>query len=298
MHRPSNLLRLRSKRLSLGLALALGMVFTAGAQEGDAQLPAPTESSETDTPVTAPSRGKVQEQSLERLLPATQQRRLDIGEQAFLGLFLPGARPKPLGGIILIAGQDEHADWPILIGPARRQLSAEGWHTLAISLPERSPTEYELDDTQRMIREQNYQEQALARIQAARQVLNAEGGDAQLPIVLIGRREGAFWALTAAATEGSQPTAALVLQELPQTSTGETGSIALLEQWTGPTYDILMSPAEHAEARKLQAQRLGHEHYRQLIWPQSGNSELKQQMLIKRAGGWLKRTLSENPDSA
>lgn len=278
--------------------LALCMVFTAGAQEGETEPPATTEPGEPDAPLAAPSRGKVQEQSLERLLPATQQRRLDIGEQAFLGLFLPAARPKPLGSIILIAGQDEHADWPILIGPARRQLSAQGWHTLAISLPERSVAEEDPGDAQRIASEQSFHDQALARIQAARQVLTAEGGDTELPIVLLGRREGALWALTSATEEGSEPTAALILQELPQTGTGEAGSAALLEKWTGPTYDILISPAEHAESRKLQAKRLSHEEYRQLVWPQSGDSELKQEMLIKRVGGWLKRTLSESPDSA
>ncbi|PCC98809.1 DUF3530 family protein [Halopseudomonas pelagia] len=298
MQHSSYLLCVSAKRLWVGLVLTLAMASMAGAQESDTEPAAASGTATTDT-ASAPSRSKVQEQSLERLLPATQQRRLDIDDQAFLGLFLPAAQPKALGSIILIAGQDEHADWPVLIGPARRQLSAEGWHTLAISLPERGYAAPGLGDEQSTSPELQYRTQVLARIQAARQVLEAEGGaDKDLPIVLLGRGEGALWALIAAAETGSPPTAALILQDLPVTAEGETTSTLLLEQWAGPTYDILISPAEHAEARKLQARRLAHNRYQQLIWPQSGHSELKQQMLIKRLGGWLKRALSETPGNA
>ncbi|MBQ0742435.1 MAG: DUF3530 family protein [Pseudomonas sp.] len=297
MQHSSPLFDLPAKKLCTGLALMLAMASMAGAQESNAEPAAANDTATTDT-VSAPSRSKVQEQSLERLLPATQQRRLDIDDQAFLGLFLPAARPKALGSIILIAGQDEHADWPVLIGPARRQLSAKGWHTLAISLPERGSADPGLGVEQSTDQELQYRTQVLARIQAARQVLKAEGGaEKNLPIVLLGRGEGALWALIAAAETGSPPTAALILQDLPQTAEGETTSL-LLEQWTGPTYDILISPADHAEARKLQARRLAHNRYQQLIWPQSGHSDLKQQMLIKRVGGWLKRALSETPGNA
>lgn len=290
---------LPSKRLWLSLGLMCGLALTSTVQAADPDPAVPPTTKTADAPVAAPSRSQVQEQSLERLLPATQQRRLDIGEQAFLGLFLPAARPKPLGGVILIAGQHEHADWPLLVGPARRQLSTAGWHTLAISLPEQGNLERELDDAQRLTQDQHYRDQALARIQAAQQVLKAEGGtDKDLAIVLLGRGAGALWALNAAVEGGGTPAVALVLQDLPQTTQGEMDTARLLEQWKGPTYDILMSPSAHAETRKLQAKRLGNEHYRQLLWPQSGNAELKQQMLIKRVGGWLQRTLSENPDNA
>lgn len=293
MRYPSSLSCLPPKRLCLGLLLLFGFALAAGAQQ------AAPDTNTADTPTSAPSRSQLQEQNLERLLPATQQRRLDINEQAFLGLFLPAARPKPLGGIILIAGQDEHADWPILIAPARRQLSAAGWHTLAISLPETDILKQGLDDAERQTQNNSFRDQTLARIQAARQVLVAEGGeDKNLPIVLLGRGEGALWALSAAVEQGNPVPAALVLQDLPQTSQGVTDTTRLLEQWSGPTYDILMSRVGQAETRKLQADRLDHKRYRQLIWPQSGGSELKQQMLIKRVGGWLQRTLIENPDNA
>tara|TARA_R110002020_G_scaffold97139_8_gene231989 strand:+ start:525 stop:1397 length:873 start_codon:yes stop_codon:yes gene_type:complete len=278
------------------------------AQEPVADTPltseAPAETARETTAVLTPTRSQVQELSLERLLPATQQRRLNIGEQAFLGLFLPAAQPQPWGGIILIAGQDEHADWPMLIAPARRQLSAAGWHTLAISLPERDAPEHGLEASERLTRDDAYREQTLARIQAARQVLIAEGGEQQnLPVVLLGRGEGAFWALSAAVAvestaEAANPlAAALILQGLRQTTQGETTTNHLLEQWSGPTYDILMSRPEQAEARRLQAKRLGHDRYRQLLWPQGETSELQQQILIKRLDGWLQRVLNETPDS-
>ena len=264
--------RLPSKGFFLGLILLLGGPTSALAQDPisatDAAKPA---DAAPDTSISAPTRSQVQELSLERLLPATQQRRLDIGEQAFLGLFLPAAQPEPWGGIILIADQNEHADWPNLIGPGRRQLSA---------------------------RAKQYQEQTLARIQAARQVLIAEGGEQKnLPIVLLGRGEGAFWALSAATqtTQAGEPLAALVLQNLGHIEQGETTTSQLLEQWPGPTYDILTSRNESGEARRLQARRLGHAQYRQLMWPQGDSSDLQQQMLIKRLDGWLQRTLTQSP---
>ena len=291
--------RLPSKGFFLGLILLLGGPTSALAQDPisatDAAKPA---DAAPDTSISAPTRSQVQELSLERLLPATQQRRLDIGEQAFLGLFLPAAQPEPWSGIILIADQNEHADWPNLIGPGRRQLSAAGWHTLAISLPEPDGPDLALDEEQRQARAKQYQEQTLARIQAARQVLIAEGGEQKnLPIVLLGRGEGAFWALSAATqtTQAGEPLAALVLQNLGHIEQGETTTSQLLEQWPGPTYDILTSRNESGEARRLQARRLGHAQYRQLMWPQGDSSDLQQQMLIKRLDGWLQRTLTQSP---
>lgn len=290
---------LPSKGFLLGLILLLGGLTSAWAQEpaSDTAADVPIETAPAIS-ISAPTRSQVQELSLERLLPATQQRRLDIGEQAFLGLFLPAAQPEPWGGIILIAGENEHADWPTLIGPARRQLSAAGWHTLAISLPESEGPDLARDEEQRQARAKQYQEQTLARIQAARQVLIAEGGEQKnLPIVLLGRGEGAFWALLAAAQtkEAGEPLAALVLQNLARIEQGETTTSELLEQWPGPIYDILTSRNESAEARRLQARRLGHAQYRQLMWPQGENSDLQQQMLIKRLDGWLQRTLTDSP---
>lgn len=305
MHHPTSPSCLRTTGLFLGLTLLLCRTPAALAQEPVADAPpAPetaAEAAQPQTAVTPPSRSQVQELSLERLLPATQQRRLDIGEQPFLGLFLPAARPEPWGGIILIAGQEEHADWPTLIGPARRQLSAAGWHTLAISLPERTALGHEVDEAARRAHQEAYREQTLARIKAARQVLIAESGDQpDLPVILLGRAQGAFWALSAAvAAEAGSPVAdALILQGLQQTTEGEVSTSALLEQWSGPTYDILISPSAHADARRLQAKRLGHAGYRQLRWPRGDNSELQQEMLIKRLDGWLRRLLSEIPGGA
>lgn len=295
MRQQLNLLRLPLPVLYLGLVAMLSLPAIA-----QTEVPVIAAEPAPESETTAPSltRSQAQEQDLERRFPASEQRRLAVAGQAFLGLFLPAARPEPLGGVVLIAGRGEHADWPALIGPARVQLSAAGWHTLSISLPEPLPADYSLDEQAQAAREAQYLSQAVQRIQAARQVLVAEGNEEQpLPIVLLGRGEGALRALGAAADQQGKPPAALILYDLAWPA-GDSRSEAALEQWRGPTYDIVTSASPQARQRTLAARRLGHEHYRQLIWLQSDNSDLTQQMLIKRLGGWLERALSETPDNA
>ena len=251
----------------------------------------------------SPSRSQMQEQGLERQLPGQQLRKLDIDGQSYLGLFMPGARPEPFGGVVLIADRNEHADWPQLIGPARRQLAEAGWHTLAIALPESLPAVPVTEDSSAAdpVIDGNAEEDtdsqatesgvpaARQRINAAGLILDAEGAEG---LILIGRGEGAYWALEAAIQAEDKPVA-LILFDARSPASAEQSLQTLLSQWAEPVYEVFSEQSDVATQRalnhRLQSRRLGQADYQQLILPQADFSELGQQMLIKRLEGWLQR---------
>jgi len=107
----------------------------------------PTES-DTDTPPTSaednppterpplPERSQQDNQALQRQLPLTEQQPLQAGAETFLALWLPANSAAPKGAVILLPGDLESADWPQAIGPLRRKLPDDGWHSLSLSLPD------------------------------------------------------------------------------------------------------------------------------------------------------------------
>ncbi len=243
------------------------------------------------------SRAQNQEQALHRKLPTAQLRQLESGEDAFLGLFLPAAQPQPRGGIMLIADQNEHADWPELIGPARRYLSSQGWHTLAITLPETPRLDPALDEAANNGMLAETAERTTGRINVAAQALQAEGTET---LVLLGRGEAAFWVLQATAADASPRTeaAALILmQSRPPTYSPERHAQldGLLALWQKPAYEIFdgtdQVSREQAQDRKLNAQRLANQRYDQLLLIKQDQSELGQRMLAKRIQGWLEKNI-------
>jgi hypothetical protein len=284
--------------LFLGLAAQASTVHAQDPQE-------PTENAQAAPPEAVkkvgPTRSERQEQALRQQLPTAQQRQLEVGDDTYLGLFLAAAQPRPRGGILLIADANEHADWPELIGPARRELSSLGWHTLAISLPDAPPAVAALQEPARI--ELAAQRAALAtrRINAAAQALNAEGGEV---LVILGRGEGAFWALhsTASDADPSVDAEALILYQTrpPEgNESGQAGVKELLAQWKKPAYDIFNGQHEAnqkgARAHELDARRQGNGQYQQLVLPQQDQSTLGQHMLVKRLQGWLDKTVTQQP---
>jgi hypothetical protein len=293
---------MRRSRFFLCLFLALAaQVSTVHAQDPQE----PTESVEAATgdaaQVASPTRSERQEQALRAQTPTAEQRQLEVGDDTYLGLFLAAAQPRPRGGILLIADRNEHADWPELVGPARRKLSTLGWHTLSISLPNAPTGIPNLEDAVRI--ELASQREALAtrRINAAAQALAAEGSEV---LVILGRGEGAFWALhaTASTAEPSVVADALILyQTRPplEVDSGDARIEELLAQWKKPAYDIFNGQHEanrkRARAHELDARRQGNAQYKQLVLPQQDQSTLGQHMLVKRLQGWLDKTVAHQP---
>ena len=258
--------------------------------------------------------------ALQRETPTDEQRQLEFNGESLFGLFLPAARPEPLGGVLLIAGSGEHADWPELIGPARRQLSDAGWHTLSLTLPDapdgptifsppiadpdnQPPGEPEPGADPALLAGSepadapaeppislDYGTAAGGLINAALQVLKAEGAE---QITLIARRDAGYWALLATdSTPDDQPPQAMVLYEVRQPAAAERPSLgSLLEGWDKPLLEMLDrdSPLGQAQAAAHLriARRAGHNGYRQLDLAPIQRSAVAQEMIGKRLQGWL-----------
>lgn len=278
------------------LLSCLCFALAAQASSVHAQEPAAPDESAEQQPRN-PARAERHEQALRRQLPASQLRQLEAGDDAYLGLFMAAAQPRPRGGVLLIADRDEHADWPELIGPARRQLSVLGWHTLAISLPNTAPADPSLGDAARTELMAEKAERATRRINVAAQALHAEGAER---LVVLGRGEGAFWALHATATD-TRPSVdadALILSQARppiEADGGDARLDTLLAQWKEPVYEIFVGSGEsnqqRAQEHKLNARRQGNGLYHQLVLPKQDQSDLGQQMLVKRLHGWLEKTV-------
>lgn len=228
-----------------------------------------------------------QEQALQRQLPADEHRQLGEGDSAFLGLFLPAARPDPLGSVLLIADVGEHANWPELIEPARVRLSETGWNTLAIGLPDAPPPAIGTDDEDSAARQARFEEQVAERLNLGLALLGETGAT---PVAVIARGQAGIWLMHL--SEQLPSVDALITHQPRATNTGERLD-PLLEHWQKPLLDIATKGAlgrsEAARQRQLIAQRNGHQHYRQILVSNPGNTAQTQQMLIKRIDGWLRK---------
>lgn len=268
------------------------------------------------------SRDLQYQQTLKRETPISEQRQLEFAGESRLGLFLPAARPEPLGGILLIAGAGEHANWPELIAPARISLSDAGWHTLAISLPEAprepvvdlppepvesaAPSEEatpeivpadamlaasdQVDAAPEPPPEARYSERVTALIRAGLQVLEGEGAH---QVHLIARSESAYWALLTASTGAAdQPPATLMLYQTRQPASAPAPTLdSLLKTNTRPLLDMLnleITPDRLMAGEHLRiARRKGQQTYQQMDLAPLERSAFAADMLDKHLRTWL-----------
>ena len=118
--------------LLLGAVLGSGVPHQALAQEPEAAKDtAATEPEQTQRPA-AQTRSEALAAGLQRQLAAAAQ--LQLGsEDPFLALWQPANAPKARGVLVIVPGEGETADWPTAIGPLRRGLAEQGWHTLSLT---------------------------------------------------------------------------------------------------------------------------------------------------------------------
>ncbi|MGE8497670.1 MAG: alpha/beta hydrolase family protein [Pseudomonas sp.] len=114
-------------RFSLALLLACSLSIQA-----EETPPAP----ETPVRPLLDERSQVDARALERQLAQREQQMLSAGGDQFLALWLPANVGDANGAVILLPGDDESADWPQSIGPLRRKLPDNGWHSLSLTLPD------------------------------------------------------------------------------------------------------------------------------------------------------------------
>lgn len=268
----------------LGLVLA----SSALAQADPPPVPSAADQNEAASPPpTLPA-----DAALERHFPASQQRRLGEGGSAFLALRLDAAQPEPRGAVLLIGDHGEHADWPELIGPARRQLSEAGWHTLAIALPAEPPQSFGLSDEALRERSSAQREDIAGRLQLALGELTREM-DSALPTVIIARGGSAYWALLNA--EQHPETAGLILFQPRSPAFAEPGLDELAREWERPLLELIPSgagPLAGHRERATNARRLAHANYRQWQVGDLRGAPQSQAILIRRLQGWLERLQS------
>jgi hypothetical protein len=124
-------------------ALALSLLLSANplyAQEDPSTAVAPA-----DDPVAVPDdearaplaeRSELDATALEQRLENKEQQQLQAGNERFLALWRPANVAEPSGVVIILPGDDETADWPQSVGPLRRKLPDNGWHSLSLTLPD------------------------------------------------------------------------------------------------------------------------------------------------------------------
>lgn len=265
--------------------LALLSGTSSAAEEADA--PAADEPPAASERTQLPSRSSLQEAALRRGLDSDELRQLEAGDDRFLGLFLPAARPSPLGGILLVADRGEHADAPRLIAASRRQLSDAGWHTLSISLPDSLSNLDTLDEAEREVAEQAHAELIRQRLRQAWLALQAEGAE---EITLLGQGEAAWWVLRTAGQDSSDQVLRNVVLVDPRAAAQGEPLHRLLEAWDKPLLEIHSRSNPDAEALRRQtreARRLGRgDSYKQVQHPLTPNQP--ESSLIRRIAGWLK----------
>lgn len=83
-----------------------------------------------------PERSELEAAALEQRLENKEQQQLQAGEEGFLALWRPANVAKSSGVVIILPGDGETADWPQSVGPLRRKLPDNGWHSLSLTLPD------------------------------------------------------------------------------------------------------------------------------------------------------------------
>ena len=241
------------------------------------EVPAPDRS-------LSPARWQQQETDLQRSLPAGQLRWLESGQQRWLGLFLPAMQPEPVGGVLLVSDAGQHADSPVLNGPARRLLSQAGWHTLAIALPELPAQPADNPEASLQLFGE-WMQSAQTRISHSLASLQAEGAQWH---ALIGDGRSA-WLLADSLERSALAVDALVLHRMH--APGRSAEhIALPQDQSLPVLDLVISGNQTiARQRQLEARRLGLGEYQQLEIPEPVLNPLTGEVTLKRLSGWLHR---------
>lgn len=269
---------MRLKTFLLGLGLAIGVHAEEPGDPPPQEIEPPTASSALPP-----------DTSLERHFPAEQQRRLGEAESSFLTLWLPAARPEPRGAVLLVGDHGEHADWPDLIGPARRQLSEAGWNTLSMALPTELPMAFGLPDEALAERSRTRQAELAARLQLALNSL-AEAAEAELPTIVVARGQAAYQALALDA-EALGIDALVVFR--PRAPMGQERGLAdRVAAWEKPLLELIPvadgTRLDHQE-RASTARRLERAGYQQWHVADLRAAPEAQSIMIRRLQGWLER---------
>jgi dienelactone hydrolase len=221
-----------------------------------------------------------------------EARWLNAGDERFLAIFIKSDAEKRLGAALLLHEAGDHADWPEVIGPLRRDLAQRGWDSLSLQLPR------PIDPLSKVDR-QAATDQAAGRIQAALDLFAAEQTE---NLVLLGHGLGAEMALAYVAGNPAEQVRGLVAIGLAAGDGGDDDpvlqTIARLQR---PMLDLygdrdLPQVLASAQARRSAAKRAQQRLYRQdRIMGADHHFMGLQQSLLRRVGSWMRRMAEETP---
>jgi dienelactone hydrolase len=219
-----------------------------------------------------------------------EPRWLKAGGEEFLALLLKSDAEQRLGGAILLHEAGDHADWPEVTGPLRRDLAQRGWDSLSLQLP-RPLNPLSKTDRQAAI------DQATGRIQAAFDLF----ADQQVNnLVLLGHGLGAEMALAFVADNTAEQVRGLVAIGLAAGDGGDNDpvlqTIARLQRPMLDLYGEREAPQvlASAQARRATAKRNRQDNYRQdQVAGADHHFKGLQQSLLRRVGSWLRRVARE-----
>ena len=308
----------------LVLALLLACATPVNAETSEDSAASDSGSGEHVTPA---ERSQDKAQALQEQLPASEQRLLKAGDDSFLALWKPANTPTPQGIVILLPDDGESADWPQSIGPLRKRLPDNGWHTLSLTLPDPyaqvpttsadvtpaaadntpadtakaetnpSPASAPASETAEAsnphsVSLEQHSKRVLARIQTG-----LEFAQQQSPgkIILLGHGTGGYWGMEFLAQNNNSKIQGLLLIS----ATVPNGLSPDIEERL-PELQLAIgdfffndppNAAVQAQLRKQAAARSKHPAYRQVVLSAlPGNPQVEQEQLYRRVRGWLEKT--------
>ncbi|MCL6415405.1 alpha/beta hydrolase family protein [Aestuariirhabdus sp. Z084] len=226
---------------------------------------------------------------------------LPLADEQAIGLYLQRRSSKDLGAVILVAESGQHADWPVLIAPLRKQLPEHGWHSLSLAAPMRpappvpppsegSQAEQESAREEQSVKwleaQQRFKQQLGARVLAASEYLTNLGIQPQVLLLTGSTAEPVLGFLA----EQKAPFAALVLVQVNNDEDDKL--VKLLEQTPQLTLDLYYGQAylDDSAERYAAAQRAGNSQFHRINLSGPQNSiDASNQQLIKRVSSWLQR---------
>ncbi|NLQ17599.1 DUF3530 family protein [Marinomonas sp. M1K-6] len=254
---------------------------------------------------------KPQESRIEALTTSLAIRRLDheiltleADGEPFLTLYKPSMTSSTQGCVILLAGDNEHPDWPDAIAPLRNDLPQYSWCTLSVEVPDiikrgQPVSTASIEENNQTNAELPNQAMVFARIQAA--MSHAQSNDVE-QFVLLGDNTGASYALGFVV---ANPTAGTALALINIEAPAKMSHYALAQKIrhvTQPTLDYYVnhnaSSNQFARWRKQAANQRTQQSgdYTQLdAMPDRVTGKDSKQQLIQRVRGFLKQnTLQVN----
>lgn len=196
-------------------------------------------------------------------------KKIPINGQEVETLWINSRTTTTWGGVLLLAGENNHADWPQVISPLRTALPNHGWSTLSLALP---------------ADEKLHQ----ATITSALELLRQGGLKV---VVMVGHDRGAVAALAFLQQKPPKPPVALVLIGLnsPEFAPPLDGTIPVLDLVGSQDYQLVLTTAKQ---RALMTQKIAPKFYRQVIISGADHYfQGLQALLLKTIRGWLRQTV-------